>query len=94
MWYYQPEKATVISIQKEGPMASILRMEVTVRLQRTDQEFSFFWTKAPTVVTSRSYGNKAPQQFETFWWSDDWKGREVFVYHSMEPGYAYMEPCK
>lgn len=93
-WYYQPELATVLAIKKERPMSSILRMEVTVRIHRTGEEISFFWVKAPTVVASRSYGNKAPEQFETFWENDGWEDREVFVYHSLEPSCAYMKPCQ
>lgn len=94
LWYHQPEVATILAIQKERPMSSILRMEIKARVQRTGEEVSFFWTKAPTVITSRSYGNKAPEQFETFWEKDGWEGREVLLYHSLEAGYAYMKPCE
>ncbi len=94
VWYHQPEIATIVSIKKERHMSSILRMEITAQVQRTGQEVSFSWVMAPTVITSKSYGNKAPEQFETFWENDGWEGREVFLYHSLEAGYAYMKPCE
>lgn len=94
IWYRQPEVATIIAIKKERPMTSVLRMEVTARIQRTGEEVTFFWTKAPTVMASRTYGNKAPEQFEMFWENDGWEGQEVFLYHSLEASHAYMKPCK
>lgn len=93
-WYRQPEVATILAIKKERPIPNILRMEITARVKRTGQEVSFPWVKAPTVITGRSYDNKAPEQFETFWETDGWEGREVFLYHSLEASYAYMTPCE
>lgn len=89
--YFNPEKATIVAVQKSQPLNSVRQMYVTVRRKNDGKELSFWWVQAPVVITnSGSSGNKAPEHFARFWNNDDWAGKQVNLYHAGDATHTYM----
>ena len=88
---FNPQRATVVAIQKSQPISSVRQMYITVRREADGKEISFWWVSAPVVITdSGSSGNKAPEHFGRFWYGDNLIGKQVGLYHSGDASHTYI----
>lgn len=88
---FNPQRATVVAIQKSQPINSVRQMYITVKREADGKEISFWWVSAPMVITSSgSSGNKAPEHFGKFWHSDDLVGKQVNLHHSGDVSHTYI----
>lgn len=91
MFYFRKEKATIVAIQKNDLLWNSRQMYITVKIQKDNRIFSFYWSHSPTVIIdSKIYDNKVPLLFEQFWKLDNLEGKEVFLHHSADDTYAYL----
>lgn len=93
--YFNPERATIVAVQKSQPLSSVRQMYITVKRAADGKEISFWWVQAPMVITdSGSSGNKAPEHFGRFWYDEDLAGKQVNLYHSGDVSHTYMTYLK
>lgn len=91
MFYFKKEKATIVAIQKNNLLCNSRQMYISLKIERDNRIFSFYWSHSPTVILDfKTYDNKAPLFFEQFWNLDNLEGKKVFLHHSVDDTYAYL----
>lgn len=92
--YYQPNQATIIAIQRCRLGNNIRQLCVDAKMKRTGRIVSFRWTFSSFAKNPISGNKLIFEDFDAFWRDERAKGKDVWLYCTVDLRHAFMRMVK